>query len=233
MRFWHHLRAIPPYLEEAFVRSKAAWGGGAIIILVGVLEHLSGKSLSGTHYLMALLGAVICAQFWHGLIQFEKMRPRFEIRDPEQHFWGMREQRGSTGTGWYFEVFNPSVSESLECVRAELIAIEPNKIGILPFPLHIRSLSYCIPDICINPRSHRGFDLATGPDHNSTPQSVIVIPGIIGGDRGYSANGCQLPYGEYRLLVRINARHCSPQDVRFRIWVEDDLLRCERERVVP
>ena len=198
-----------------------------IIIAVGIFEHSTGRSLSGFQYTVALLLALIGAQFWHGLMQFKKMQPHFEIRPPTQHFWGLPEQRASSGTGWYFEVFNPSVSESLECVRAELISIEPNSVGILPFPLHIRHLSYCIAETFINPGCSRGFDLATGPDHNAVAQPVIVIPGIIGGDRGYVSNGVPLPYGRYRLNVRVSARNCPLRDIPFNLWVEDNFLRCE------
>ena len=74
MALRRHLRIIRPYLVEVFVRSKAAWGGGAVIIAVGLVEHLSGRSLSRLQYVVALLLAVIGAQFWHGLMQFEKMQ---------------------------------------------------------------------------------------------------------------------------------------------------------------
>jgi hypothetical protein len=209
-----------------------------VIIAVGIIEHATGHSLSSFWYTVALLVAVIGAQFWHGLMQFEKMRPRFEIRQPQQHFWGKAEQRGSTGTGWYFEVFNPSVSESLECVRGELISMEPepdSMYGILPFPLHIRHLNYCIAETVINPRCYRRFDLATGPAHNADPQRVIVIPGIIGGDRGYVTNGIQIPFGRYRLHVLISARNRSSVPVSYDLWVEEQeqdlpFLRCVEVR---
>src|SRR5579859_360287 len=188
MVFRRHLRSILPYAWEVITRYKVAWGGGSLVIVGAVVfDAVTGHHFSRSDWVIILMLAVIGAQFWHGLMQFEKIRPRLEIRQPEQHFWGKAEQRGSTGTGWYFEVFNPSVSESLECVRAELVSIEPmpNAMhGILPFPLHIRHLNYCVAETFINPRCSRRFDLATGPDHNIDPQRVIVIPGIIGGDRG-------------------------------------------------
>lgn len=205
---------------------SAAWSGGAIVIAVGLIEHAIGRSLSWSQYAAMLVLAVMWAQFWHGLMQFRRMQPRFEIRYPKQHFWGESEQRGSTGTGWYFEVFNPSSSETLEYVRAELISMDPPEIGVLPFALHIRNVNYCIPETFINPRCSRGFDLATGPDHNTNPQRVIVIPCVMGGDRGYVGNGASIPYGRYRLDVRVSARNCHPVDASFDVWVEDDLLRC-------
>jgi hypothetical protein len=224
---------IPPYLVEFFMRSKVAWGGGSLVIVAAFIYGLVTEHHFSRHEsVFVLMLAVIGAQFWHGLMQFEKMRPRFEIRSPEQHFWNLGEQRGSSGTGWYFEVFNPSVSESLECVRAELISIEPEPnamYGILPFPLHIRHLNYCIAETFINPRCSRRFDLATGPDHNAVQQSVIVIPGIIGGDRGYVPNGAPIPYGRYILNLRVSARNCRQMDISLDLWVEDDLLRCVQQ----
>ena len=229
-----YIKLMPPYLMEVFVRSKIAWGGGLAIIAVGIIEHATGRSLSGFWYTVALLAAVIGAQFWHGLIQFEKMRPRFEVRPLEQHFWGLKE-RGTSGTGYYFEVFNPSVSESLECVRAELISVEPEPSslnGILPFPLHIRHLNYCIAETFINPRCSRRFDFATGPDHNTAPQRLIIIPGIIGGDRGYIANGVQVPFDRYRLRIRVSARHCASKDLSYDLWVDEhDFLRCVEHQI--
>lgn len=39
----HRVKIIPAYLLEAFVRSKAAWSGGAVIIAVGITEHATGR----------------------------------------------------------------------------------------------------------------------------------------------------------------------------------------------
>lgn len=208
------------------MRSKAAWGGGAIIITVSVLEHATGRSLSGFQYTVALLLAVIGAQFWHGLMQHEKMRPRIRVGNVQQHFWGLDAGRGSSGTGYYFDVFNCSATESLESVKAELILMEPDLIGILPTPLHLRHKDYLVTEAYINPGSFQQFDLATGPDHNSSPQDCIIVPQVIGGDRGYTY-GHRLPSGRYRLTVRVSSKNCPFQDVIFEIWIEDNFLRCE------
>lgn len=216
------------------MRSKLALSGGAVIVVVVFIEWVTGQQLSRNLHIAAIIVAVIGAQFWHGLAQFEKMRPRLEVRSPEQHFWGSKE-RGTSGTGYYFEVFNPSVSESLECVRAELMSMErePSSMyGILPFPLHIRHLNYCIAETFINPGCSRRFDLATGPDRKDSPQRVIKIPGIIAGDRGHVENGVPIPFDRYRLTVRISARHCPPADVRYDLWVDEhDFLRCVQLQV--
>jgi hypothetical protein len=216
------------------VRAKVALGGGsALIVLFALYQGISGKSIPGYLYVVVAIVSVVLAQFWHGLVQFEKMRPRFEVRSPEQHFWGLKE-RGTSGTGYYCEVSNPSISESLECVRAELLSMEPeppSMYGILPFPLHIRHLTYCVAETFINPTCSRRFDLATGPNRQDSPQRVIIVPGIIAGDRGHIANGVPVPFDRYRLTVRISARHCPPMDVRYDLWVDEhNFLRCVEHR---
>jgi hypothetical protein len=163
-------------------------------------------------------------------MQYERMQPRFEIRPPKLHHWGLRDNRGSAGIGYFLEIVNPSVSESLECVRVELISMEPDSTdGIIPFPLHIRHLNYCIAETFVNPGCSRKFDLATGPDNSDTAQRLIVIPGIIGGDRGYASNGVPIPFGpRYYLRLRISARHCPSVEISYQLWVDDHgLLRCE------
>ncbi len=225
MSLWQHLRTIPPYLVEVFVRSKAAWGGGAVIIAVSIIEHAMGRSLPGIGYAMALMLAVIGAQFWHGLMQFERMQPRIKISPLKQHFWTLEEKRGSTGTGWYFEVSNTSAAQVLESVRAQLISLEPDEIGILPLPLHIRHKDWQTAEVSINPGSSEQFDIATGPDHNVTSQSRIEIPCIVGGDRGY-VNAARIPAARYRLTIRVTAKTCRPQHVSFDLWIEDNFLRC-------
>jgi hypothetical protein len=154
-----------------------------------------------------------------------RLVPRIKIGVPQQHFWGLKEQRGSTGTGYFFGVTNLSEAESLESLRAELISMEPDVIGILPFPLHIRNLDYQTSETSVNPGLTMQFDLATGPDHNAISQAVIMIPGIISGDRG-SRNAVPIEYGRYRMTVRVGAMNCPPQDIVFELWIEDNFLRC-------
>jgi hypothetical protein len=236
MAMKRHLRMVPPFLMEVFVRSKLALSGSVVIITILVIEWITGQSLPKSWHIAAILVAVIGAQFWHGLVQFEKMRPRLEVRPPvEYHIWGVTE-RGSTGTGYYFEVSNPSVSESLECVRAELVSIDPEPSGmqgILPFPLHIRHLNYCIAETFINPRTSRRFDLATGPTGGDASQRNIIIPGIIGGDRGYQVNGIPIPFpsGRYLIEIVISARHSPPVAIAYELWIDEgQFLRCAEPR---
>jgi hypothetical protein len=219
------LSLIPAYLFEVFVRSKAAWGGGAVIIAVSVIEHYSGSSLTLDQYLVALLLAMQGAQFWHGLVQFKRMQPGILIGSVNHHFWPVAE-RGSSGIGYYFTVTNTSASESLESVKAELVTLTPDAIGVLPGPLHIRNRDYRTAETSISPGKSEGFDLVTGPDHNLSPQSTIVIPLVMGGDRG-TKMGWTIPNNRYRLTVRITAKNCPPSDATFELWVEDNFLRCQ------
>jgi hypothetical protein len=226
MAAWRHFRMSPPYLMEVFVRSKAAWSGGAVIIAVGIVEHATGRSLPTFWYTVALLVAVIGAQFWHGLMQFEKMQPKIRTGPVLQHFWGLDEGRGSTGTGYYFDVFNDGASESMECAQAQLVEMQPDVIGILPVALHARHKDYFTTETFISAGSSQGFDLVTGPDHGERAQRTVIIPYVLDGDRGKSL-GSPIPSdGRYRLRVRISAKNCAPRDVGFEIWVEDNFLRC-------
>ena len=231
MSFRFHFRAIPPYALEVFTRYKAAWGGSsAVIVGAFIYAAVTGQGFSRSGWLMILMLAIIGAQFWHGLMQFERMQPSIEVHRPEQHFWPLKEQRGSSGTGYYFQISNISSTESIEHVRAELTAIEPEPPslnGFLPFALHIRHLNYCVAETFMNAGCSRAFDLATGPDHNTVSQQTIIIPGIIGGDRGYTAYGIPIPFGRYHMTVRISAQHCAPIDREFDLWTDDDnFLRC-------
>jgi hypothetical protein len=220
---------IPAYFREVFLRSKAALGGGIIIIAAGAVEHFVGRSLTVSQYIIVVLLAIVGAQFWHGLIQFKRSQPRIQIAaQVSQHFWQLDDGRGSTGTGYYFTVGNGSTLESLESVRAELVGMQPDEIGVLPAPLHIRHKDYRTVETHIGPGGHAQFDLVTGPDHNSSSQEALVIPLVMGGDRGYDC-GRQVPYGRYKLSVRISAKNCVPADATFQIWVENDFLRCVAE----
>ena len=235
MNFRRHLRSILPYTWEVFTRYKVAWGGASLVIVgAAVYAAVTSHNYSRHEWVFILMLAVIGAQFWHGLMQYERIQPRFEVRPPELHHWGLPENRGSAGIGYFVELFNPSISESMECVRAELISMEPDSTdGLIPFPLHIRHMNYCVAETFINPGCSQKFDLATGPDQSNVSQRVIVIPGIIGGDRGYSNNGVQIPFGpRYHLRVRFSARHCSSIEIGYQLWVDEQgLLRCAQDRL--
>ena len=126
--------------------------------------------------------------------------------------------------GYYFQVTNLSDAESLESVKAQLISIDPDEVKVLPLPLHIRHKDWRTIEASINPGSSEGFDIVTGPDHNTTSQGV-VIPCIVEGDRGF-VNVARIPNARYRLRIMITARNCPPEFLNLELWVENNFLRC-------
>ncbi len=153
-----------------------------------------------------------------------RLVPRMRIDHPQQHFWGLEERRGSSGMGYYFQVFNLSDADSLESVSARLVSIEPDEVKILPLPLHIRHKDWRTVETSISPGSSEGFDIATGPDHDVTAQGM-VIPCIINGDRGI-VNVARIPNTRYHIRIRVTAKNCPPQDLDLELWVENNFLRC-------
>jgi hypothetical protein len=146
-------------------------------VIVGVAIYLAvtGKSFSRSDWVMVFMFAIIGAQFWHGLMQFERIQPRMRIGHPQEQFWGLEEKRGSTGMGYYFLVTNLSVSESLQSVSAHLIAIDPNEVkSVLPLPLHIRHKDWRTVATDISPGASEGFAIATGPGRDTTPQRLVI-----------------------------------------------------------
>jgi hypothetical protein len=212
---------------EVFVRSKLALSGGMVIISVLIIEWVTGQTLPRSWHIAAIGLAVIGAQLWHGLGQFGQTHPPFQIGHPKHHFWNEAERRGSTGMGYYFEVFNPSAIESLESLRAQLVAIDPPEISNLPIPLHIRHKLYATneTEISVAPRGVAEFDIATGPDHNDNSQRQVLVPCVVAGDRGV-VKAAPISNARHRLTIRVMARNYS-KDLGLEVWVEDGFLRCE------
>lgn len=102
------------------MRSKVALGGGGVLVVgLAIYQGATGDSLVPKYvYWIVLVLSIVGAQFWHGLLQFRRMNPPMRVVHPRQQFWGMEEQRGTTGIGYFFEVLNASHSESLESVKA-------------------------------------------------------------------------------------------------------------------
>ena len=132
--------------------------------------------------------------------------------------------------GYYFQVFNLSLSESLESVKAQLISIDPNEVNaLLPLPLHIRHKDWRTVETSINPGASEGFDIATGPGRDTEPQP-IKIPCIMDGDRGI-VNAAPIPNARYKIRIRVSAKHCPKQDLDLEVWVENNFLRCETRQI--
>lgn len=162
----------------------------------------------------------------------KRLTPRLKIGMPQQHFWGLEENRGSTGTGYYFQVTNLSESDTLESVKAHIISIEPNEIKTLTLPLtmHIKDMDYETAETFLHPKAIVGFDIATGPDHNINSQQPILIPCIVAGDRGITKS-VEIPHGRYRVRVMVSAKNCTREDAEFDLWIENNFLRCAARRI--
>lgn len=222
------LRALPSYLAEVFVRSKLVLGGGGtLIVALAIYQSVAPKPLPPSTCVIVFLAAIICAEIAHGLRSFERMHPPFRAIHPKLQFWNETSHRGSTGTGYYFEVHNPSKTESLESVGAQLISIDPKSIVNLPIPLHIRHKLYATSEtqITIPPDGIAGFDIVTGPDHNEHSQSFVLVPCVVGGDRGIT-NSFQIPKCRHRLVIRVTSKSYVSY-LECEVWVEDNFLRCE------
>jgi hypothetical protein len=210
------------------VRSKLVLGGGGtLIVALAIYQSVAPKPLAPTICIVVFLSAIICAEIWHGLRQFERTHPPFRIGYPRQQFWDESERRGSTGMGYYFEVFNPSTTGSVESVVAQLVAIDPPDVNNLPMPLHVRNKLYATNEITISipPNGVAGFDIVTGPDHNENSQKQVLIPCVVGGDRGIK-KAVPISNARHRLTIRIMSQNHF-KDLNLEVWVEGNFLRCE------
>ena len=222
------LRSVAPYLKDVFMRSRAALGGGAtLMVALAIYQTTAPHPLSPNACVIVILATIIFTQLWHGLTQFRETHPPFRLSYPKQQFWNESEQRGSTGTGYYVEVINSSKTEPLESVKAQLVQIDPPSIGNLPIPLHIRHKPYSPNDtqILIGPDSKEGFDVATGPDHNEHSQKRVLIPCVVAGDRGVT-KAFPISEARHRLTIRVLSKNYS-RDLILEVWAEDNFLRCE------
>jgi hypothetical protein len=104
--------------------------------------------------------------------------------------------------------------------------MEPDEIKTFPLPLHIRNKDYQISETSVASGETVGFDIATGPDHNSNSQGQVLIPCVIVGDRG-TVKSATISGRRCHLAVRVYAKNCPPKDVEFDLWVENNFLRCE------
>jgi hypothetical protein len=66
-----------------------------------------------------------------------RTEPQVVIHNLRRRVWPA-ERHGFTGAECYFEVYNPSFTESLEATLAEVLHMSPDPIGYLPVPLHIK-----------------------------------------------------------------------------------------------
>lgn len=178
---------------------STTWGGGSLIlILAGIAEHFTANSISWGIYIWLLIAGFVITLMRHGAEQYKRLQPRIVIRNLTKRVWPPA-QHGFTGTEYYFEIFNSSECEPLENVRAELIAMQPDPIGYLPVPLHIKHDDYEVREFTINPGSTRMVDLITGPVDAYKSQREMIIAHTVNKDR------IPIPRDKYRLTVRVGA----------------------------
>jgi hypothetical protein len=126
-----------------------------------------------------------------------------------------------TGKEYYFDIFNSSEAESLENVRVEVAEIIPDAIGYPNAPLHVRNDDYETREFSINPASVRQIDLITGPVNDPRSQRQMIIAHTVNKERR------PIPYGRYRITVRVSAKNAPPATAVFEAWIDDDeVLQC-------
>src|ERR1017187_3191211 len=87
-------------------------------------------------------------------------------------------------------------------------------------PLHIRNDDYETREFSINPASVRQIDLITGPVGHPKSQTVMIVAHTVNKDR------TSIPYGKYRIGVRVSAKNTPPVTAFFEAWIEDGELIC-------
>jgi hypothetical protein len=150
-----------------------------------------------------------------------RLRPRAVIENLTPRVWP-RGQGGVSVTGkeYYFDIRNLSESESLEGVRVEVAEMIPDAIGYPNAPLHVRNDSYDTREFSINPKSIRQIDLITGPVNAPYSQKSMIVAHTVNDYRN------KIPYGKYRITVRVSAKNSPPVMTSFVVWIENDELQC-------
>jgi hypothetical protein len=96
----------------------------------------------------------------------------------------------------------------------------PDAIGYPNAPLHIRNDDYNTREFSINPRSVRQIDLVTGPANAPYSQKAMIIAHTVNQYR------TEIPYGKYRITVRVSAKDTPAVTAGFEVWIENDELQC-------
>lgn len=147
---------------------------------------------------------------------------KIEIRNLTRRVWPT-ERHGFTGVEYYIDIFNASETQSLECVRVELVALSPDPIGFLPVPLHIKHENYETREFDLNPHSTRQIDILTGPIDDPRSQKEMIIPHTVNRER------FPLPRDNYRMTVRAGAKNATPVEAVFEVWIDEHHeLQCVR-----
>jgi hypothetical protein len=208
------MKHVWSFLKAVSMRFKYLLGGGSLLVVaVGIIEHYVAASISWTIYTWILAAVFFIALVSHGAYLQSRLEPKMQIKQPEKRIWPIG-QHGFTGAEFYFEILNKSESEPLENVRVELISMHPDAIHYLPVPLHIKHDSYEIREFCINAGATRQIDLITGPVNHPKSQRVMVVAHTVNADR------VNIPYGRYRMTVRVSAKNSAPATAVFEAWID-------------
>jgi hypothetical protein len=207
---------------EAILRKEVAYlgGGCGTIVILGIYERVSGHNVPLSVYSVCAAVAIIGAAVSYGLDQEKRLYPRIKIKNLTPRIWDIK-RYGFTGVEFYVDVENLSEAESLEGCRVELISLDPDLIGFLPVPLHIKHDDYESREFSINPGAIRQIDILTGPVNHPQSQKEIIVPHTVNRER------FPLPYGTYRLTIEANARNARKDVAVFQAWVsESGELKC-------
>jgi hypothetical protein len=149
-----------------------------------------------------------------------RLTPKAVIRNLAPRIWPA-DLVPFTGKEYYFDIFNTSETESLANVRAEVAEIVPDAIGYPNAPLHVRNDDYETREFSINPASVRQIDLITGPINHPKSQKLMIIAHTVNKERR------PIPYGRYRITVRVSARNTPPVTADFEAWIDEEgVLQC-------
>src|SRR5262249_49168542 len=112
------------YLWEVLTLYKLQLGGGsAAIVFIGVFERALDHPLSWQVYIWLLAAVFVLCLMHHGVRQRERTRERIAIRSLHRRVYKLAGP--IKGVEFYFDVVNLSETESLEGIRAELVAMSP------------------------------------------------------------------------------------------------------------
>jgi hypothetical protein len=149
-----------------------------------------------------------------------RLTPKAIIRNLTPRVWPA-DLVSFTGKEYYFDIFNSSETESLDNVRVEVAEIIPDAIGYPNAPLHVRNDDYETREFSINPASVRQIDLITGPVNDPKSQRLMIIAHTVNKERR------PIPYGRYRITVRVSARNMPPVTAVFEAWIDEEkVLQC-------
>jgi hypothetical protein len=213
------------YLREVLIRFKYQLGGGSLLlILAGIIEHFTARSISWAVYIWLLAACFVGMLLRHGAEQHKMLSPQLLIRNLKRREW---DRKPTPGVEYYFEILNSSIGRSVEHITVELTRMEPDPIGYLPAHLHIKhdnkpfkSTEFrFMTEFALHPRGDRQIDLITGPvQHSTQPMNVTHIVG---------SAGTTIRNGKYQLFVRASGKDTRSAEAVFEAWIDGDgALQC-------